>query len=331
MKIVWSPLRDIIHANQRFVLTTHVRPDADALGSELAMAGLLDQLGKQVRIANASAVPNRLKFLDPQGRCLQLGVGITEAEALDTDVHIILDTSAWGQLGEMGRVFKNTTAIKVVVDHHASSESLGALDLKDVDAEATGALVFQFAEAMQIPITPPIAAAMYCAIATDTGWFRFPSTTSETMRTIGALIDAGAQPSVLYRSLYEQYSMPRMKLAARVLDRITAECGGKLAYTFVRQSDYAETGADASETEDLVNECLTVAGVEAAFILIEQNNGNFKASFRSRSHLVVSTIAEQFGGGGHKQAAGAILPGPLADALAKILTAMKTLFPANGG
>ncbi len=326
MKIDWTPLRAIVAANQRFVLTTHVRPDADAIGSEIAMAGLLEQLGKQVRIINASPVPTRLKFLDPEDRCRVIGKDISEAEAADTDVHMILDTSAWGQLAEMGRVFKKTTARKVVVDHHVCAEDLGALNLKDTEAEATGALVFQFAEAMKLTITPVIGAAIYSAIATDTGWFRFPSTTGETMRTIGRLIDSGIQPAILYGKLYEQYTLARIKLAGRVLTRMMLDCGGKLAWTYVTLVDYRETGAEPADTEDLVNECMTVEDVAAAFILIEQSNGNVKASIRSRSHLDVSRIAAGFGGGGHKQAAGAILPGPLDDVKEKILAAMKTLF-----
>lgn len=326
MKIDWAPLRPILDASQRFVLTTHVRPDADAIGSEIAMAGLLEQLGKDVRIINASPVPTRLKFLDPGNKCLQIGTDVTEAEAAEADVHVILDTSAWGQLAEMGRVFKKTTAQKVVIDHHVCAEDLGALNLKDTEAEATGALVFQFAETMKLSITPEIGSAIFAAIATDTGWFRFPSTTGETMRTIGRLIDSGIQPAVLYRKLYEQYTLSRIKLAGRVLCRMRLDCDGKLAWTYVTLVDYRETGAEPPDTEDLVNECMTVGNVEAAFILIEQSNGNVKASIRSRSHLDVSQIAGTFGGGGHKQAAGAILPGPLADVEQKILTAMRALF-----
>jgi phosphoesterase RecJ-like protein len=327
MKIDWTPLREIIAARNRFVLTTHVRPDADAIGSEVALAGLLEQLGKEVRIINASVVPPRLEFLDPEKKCLQLGTQVSEAEACDADVHIILDTSSWSQLADVGRVFKKTAAQKVVIDHHVWAEDLGALNLKDTDSEATGSLIFQFAEAMGLTITPVIGTALFAAVATDTGWFRFPSTTGDTMRTIGRLIDAGIQPAVLYRKLYEQYTLARIKLAGRVLTRMMLDCGGKLAWTYVTLVDYRETGAQPPDTEDLVNECLTVGDVEAAFILIEQNNGNVKASLRSRSHIDVARIAGNFDGGGHKQAAGAILPGPMADAQSKILAAMKTLFP----
>jgi bifunctional oligoribonuclease and PAP phosphatase NrnA len=325
MKIDWTPLRELVQTPRRFVLTTHVRPDADAIGSEMAMAGLLEQLGMQVKIINASPVPARLKFLDPEGKCLQIGAQISENHAREADVHLLLDTSAWGQLAEMGRVFRATQAVKVIVDHHVSSEDLGAIDMKDTDAEATGALVFQFAQAMGLSITPSIATAMYCAMATDTGWFRFPSTTSETMRTIASLIDHGAEPSVLYRVLYEQYTLSRIKLAGRTMSRMMLDCNGRLAWTFVTLVDYRETGAEPPDTEDLVNECLTVGGVDAAFILIEQPNGNVKASLRCRSHLNVARVAEQFGGGGHKQAAGAIMPGPLIETQTKVLTAMKAV------
>ena len=323
MEINWEPLRDIIAANQRFVLTSHVRPDADALGSELALAGLLRQLGKDVRIVNVSPTPKRLIFLDPTGTVRQFGVSITEEEVLATDVLMVVDTSAWVQLSDLAKVWKKSTAKKVVIDHHVSSDDLGAVDFKDVKAEATGALIFRLARAMNWALTPEIAASLYCAIATDTGWFRFSSTTSGTMRIIGDLIDAGARPPLLYEKLYEQYSLARLRLVGRVLSRVKTECDGRLAYTYVRWDDYAETQAEPADTEDMVNECLGVAGTQCAFILIEQSNHQIKVSFRSRTDLDVAKVAEQFRGGGHKQAAGAILPGPLAEAQANALAAMR--------
>jgi len=324
MHIDWEPFRQIIATNQRFVLTSHVRPDADALGSELGLAGLLRHLGKDVRIVNVSPTPRRLQFLDPESTILQLGVTITDEQVLDTDVHVIVDTSAWVQLSDLGRVWRQSQATKVVIDHHVSSDDLGAIEFKDTQAEATGALIFRMARALDLPVDEQIASPLYCAIATDTGWFRFSSTTSETMRIIADLIDAGAKPHWLYEQLYEQYTLARVKLMGRVLSRVKLDCDGKLAYTHVRWDDYAETQSDPSDTEDLVNECLGIGGTQCAFILIEQSNRMIKVSFRSRTDLDVAKVAEQFRGGGHKQAAGAILPGPLADAQAKVLTALRT-------
>jgi phosphoesterase RecJ-like protein len=287
MKIDWEPLRAIIDSSERFVLSSHVRPDADAIGSELAVAGLLENLGKSVRIV------------------------------------IVLDTSAWAQLLDVGKVLKKTGAKKVVIDHHVSSDDLGAVEFKDTQAEATGGLVFRMAEALGYEITPQIAMPLYCAIATDTGWFRFSSTTGETMRTVGRLVDLGAKPHQIYSQLYEQDSLARIHLAGRVLGRVTLEAEGKIGYTWVEQADFAATGAVPVDTEDLVNECLRIAGTECAFIAIEQQNKRIKVSLRSRTSLSVAAVAEKFGGGGHKPAAGAILPGDLSSAIKEVLAALK--------
>ena len=281
------------------------------------------QLGKSVRIVNVSPTPRRLAFLDTESLILQYGANATEAAVIDTDVHIVLDTSSWVQLSDVGRALKKSQAVKVVIDHHVSADDLGAVEFKDMEAEATGALICRMAKALGWPLTTPIAEALYCAIATDTGWFRFSSTSSATMRTVADLIDAGARPAPLYEKLYEQYTAGRVRLTGRVLSRVKLDCDGKLASTHVRYDDYAETQSEPADTEDLVNECLGIAGTHCAAIFIEQSNHQIKVSFRSRTDLDVAKVAEQFRGGGHKQAAGAILPGPLADAQAKVLTAMK--------
>ena len=324
MDIDWKPLRDIIDTHQRFVLSSHVRPDADALGSELAVAELLETLGKSVRIVNPSAVPDNLKFLDPHGRAQKLGQDARPEDVADADVHLVLDTSSWVQLGDVGKVLKSSPARNVVIDHHVSSDDLGATEFKDVSAEATGALVFRMVRALDYPLTTSMATALFCAIATDTGWFRFSSTTGNTLRIVGELIDLGVQPHVLYSLLYERCSVARLRLQGRVLSRVTVDAGGRLAYVQARRDDFKETGAAPVDTEDLVNECLKIEGTECAFIAVEQYSGKVKISFRSRSDLNVAGIAEQFGGGGHKQAAGAMLDGPMPAAVDKVAAALRS-------
>lgn len=325
MAIDWEPFGAIVAENERFVLTSHIRPDADALGCELAMANMLEAAGKTVLIANGSQAPDNLGFLDPQRRAKKLGDRVTVEEVLDNDVHIVLDTSAWTQLQSMSDVLKKTNARRVVIDHHVSSDDLGALEFKDETAEATGTLLYQMAMALDYPITKETAELLYCAIATDTGWFRFPSTNSGTMRIIGDLVDRGAEPHVLYAKLYEQRSLARLHLTARVLSRVRTDCDGQLAFTTVEFRDFGTTGASPVDTEGLVNECLTIAGTQAAFIAVEQQNGRVKISFRSRPGADVSGLAEQFGGGGHKQASGATLPGPLRVATARVLDGFRAL------
>jgi phosphoesterase RecJ-like protein len=323
MGIDWEPLRPIIESHERFVLSSHVRPDADALGSEVAMSMILEGLGKVVRIVNPSATPEHLDFLDPDGRVQKLGREVTPEEALDTDVHIVLDTSAWVQLVEVGRVLRQTSARRVVIDHHVSSDDLGATEFKDTSVGATGALVFQMAEALGYRLTEHMAVPLFCAIATDTGWFRFSSTSGEIMRIAGRLIDLGARPNLIYQELYERNSLAKLRLASRVLAGTRLECNGRLAWVTVTQQDFEATGASPADTEDLVNETLKIAGTEAAFIAIEQINRTIKVSLRSRTDLNVAALAEQFGGGGHKQAAGAVLPAPLTAATETILQALR--------
>src|ERR1700733_26725 len=128
MVIAWEPLREILLSNKRFILSSHVRPDADAIGSELGLAAILQALGKDVRIVNPSAIPQTLMFLDPEGRIFKIGDGIKPEELLETDVHIVVDTSSWNQLQEVGHILRKSSARRVVIDHHASSDDLGALE-----------------------------------------------------------------------------------------------------------------------------------------------------------------------------------------------------------
>ncbi|HET6425077.1 MAG TPA: DHHA1 domain-containing protein, partial [Planctomycetaceae bacterium] len=204
-----------------------------------------------------------------------------------------------------------------------SADDLQAIEFKDTTREATGSLIFELAGVLGVTPNAHAAQALFAAIATDTGWFRFSATSSETYRVIGELVRCGAVPATIYRELYEQGTLARVHLAGRILSRVKLEENGMLAYTSVGLDDFAETGALPSDTEDLVNECLKIAGTQAAFIAIEQANKQVKVSFRSRNDVNVATIAERFNGGGHRQAAGATLPGPLTQAVAQALTVMK--------
>lgn len=322
MSLDWNAFSQLIAPCQRVVLTSHVRPDADAIGSEMGLCAFLEQLGKTVRIVNPSATPRKLAFLDPTGRIQHFSASSDEAIVLDTDAHIVVDTSAWGQLADVGKVFKKSTAVKIVIDHHVSSDDLGATVFKDVKAEASGTLVYRLGRALGSHIDPATATALFAAIATDTGWFRFSATTSETYLIASELMKAGARPAALHEQLYQNYSLGRLKLISRLLSRVEVECDGRLAHTYVLVSDYGETQSEPADTEDLVNECLGIKSVQGAVIFVEQSNHSIKASFRSRSALDVAAVAEQFKGGGHKQAAGAVLPGPIAEARATVIKAL---------
>jgi len=329
-KIDWSGFVELVQLNQRFALTTHIRPDGDALGSEMAMAAILKSLGKDVLVLNASAMPRHFQFLDPNKQAKELGVNAT-AEMLEAcDVLIILDTTAWAQLGAMADVIRQSKIRKVVIDHHVSADDLDAALFKNAEAEATGRLVIEAADALGVPLTPEIAQAAFVSMTTDTGWFRFASTRADTYRIAARLVDAGVVPDQIYKALYENDSLGRLRLIGQAMGHTQAERDGRLIYTWLTLADFDAAGAVPSDSEDLINLMLAVGGTEVAVIFVEQRSGGFKISFRSRSAVDCAAIAGQFGGGGHKKAAGAFIPGNLEAARAKALDAVRAAMEKGG-
>lgn len=323
MAIDWDRFRSLIQQHARFVLTSHIRPDCDALGSELGMAGVLAALGKQVRIVNAQATPPNYAFLDPKRQIQALGRDVSTATVHEADVLLVLDTSAWAQLGEMGDVLRGFPGRKLVLDHHQSSDDLGAEVFKDVQAEATGRLVIDAADALGVQLTQEIARPLFAALATDTGWYRFSSTSAGTYQAAARLVEAGAVPADIYKALYEQTTLARLRLSGLTLAHAQVELAGRLAHTYILQDDFRSTGALPADSEDLVNQLLSVAGTEVAVIFVEQAQGGFKISFRSRSAVRCNQLAERFGGGGHHAAAGAFVAGQLADVQQQVLDAVR--------
>ncbi|MBI1914289.1 MAG: bifunctional oligoribonuclease/PAP phosphatase NrnA [Planctomycetes bacterium] len=319
MPLDWSPFVELARRHQRFLLTTHIRPDGDGLGSMLALADTLQALGKEARLTIASVIPPRYRFLDPDGRIERFA---PDADHRRVDVVVILDTGTWNQLGDCGGFLRQFTGPKVVVDHHPTQDDLGALRLVDTRAEATGRLVFEAITALDLVPSPAAARALFVAVAMDTGWFRHSNTTPATFALAAELVRHGANPTRLYEALFEQNSLPRMRLTGLVLERLQLVESGRVDYTEVRRDDYAATGALPQDTEDLINYTLSVAGVEVGLFFMEQPNGGVKVSFRSRERVDVGKLAERFGGGGHRLASGAVLQTSLEEARGRVLRAV---------
>ncbi len=275
MRLDWAALVTTLHQAERVVLTSHVRPDCDALGSELGMAGILEAIGKDVRIVNAQETPANLR----------------------------------AQLGAMGEVLKRNRERVLVVDHHVSEDDLSDRWFKDTTAEATARIVYEIGLRLKVSLTEAIATPLYAGLSTDTGGFRFPSATGETFRVAARLVDAGASPPAIYRELFEQDTLARLHLVGRTLAGARTFNEGSCILSTVRQADIKEVGASPADTEDLINLTLAVKGTQLAAILIEQPDGRVKLSFRSRGAADCSALAGEFGGGGHKAAAGAIVSG----------------------
>ena len=240
--IAWPRFVDLVRAHQRFLLVCHIRPDCDALGSEMAMGAILESLGKDVLRVNDFAIPPTLTFLDPQNKVKQLGKDVTAEQLADREVLIVLDTTAWIQLGKMANVIRQSKAIKAVLDHHLSEDDLGAELFKNTAAEATGRLVIEAADALGVELTPAIAEPAFAALATDTGWFRFASTSAGTLRLAGRLVDAGAPPTCCTSTFTSTTAWPACSLSVARSPRARAELNGRLIHTWIERSDFTATG-----------------------------------------------------------------------------------------
>ncbi len=322
MPLDWAPLVDLVHRHQRFLLTTHVRPDADGLGSQLALADVLERRGKQVQLVIASAWPPRYDFLDPRRRIQRFE---PPGDAwLGAEVVVVLDTGTWNQLGDFGPFLRQLNVSKVVIDHHVSQDDLGAVRLVDTTAEATGRLVFEAVAVLGDRLSAAAANHLFAAVATDTGWFRHSNTSPATFALAEQLVRAGAQPTQLYEHLFEQSTLARLRLMGLALGRLQVIEGGRVAFTEIHRDDYAATGAVPQDTEDLVNFTRSISGVEVGLFFMEQPRGGVKVSLRSRARVDVAKVAELFGGGGHRLASGAIIEAALPEAKARVLAAVQT-------
>lgn len=320
MPIDWSPFVDLVRKHERFLITTHVRPDPDGLGSQLALADILEGMGRKVQMVIASSWPPRYTFLDPERRIARFTPPGDAHQ--DMEVIVVLDTGTWNQLGDFGDWMKTSSAKKIVIDHHITQDELGGVRLVDTNAEATGRLVYEAAQAVGQPLSRRAASCLFAAVATDTGWFRHKNTTAATFALAEKLTRAGADPTYLYDAIYEQNTAARVNLLGLVLQRLRVIENGKVAFSEVFKDDYGKTGAIPQDTEDAVGYTRSIVGVEVGMLFLEQPAGGIKVSFRSR-RVDVAKIAAEFGGGGHHLASGATLHLPMADAQQRVLDAVR--------
>jgi phosphoesterase RecJ-like protein len=319
----WGRFAREIESAERVLVTTHVRPDADALGSELGMAALLAAAGKDLTIFNASPTPTRYRFLDPEGDRIDfLRPGVT-APPSQPDLIIVVDTGTWSQLAGLADWVRNSPAKRLVVDHHVTQDDLGGPALVDVSAPACGILVYEGFVARGTPISPDTADALFAAIAMDTGWMHHPNTNSRALDALARLTDAGARPADIYRELFERNSPGRYRLMGRLFEAIQLGEEGRLAEATITLGDVQRAGAHMMDTEDFVQLLMGVVGVESAALCFVQVGGGTKVSLRSRGGVDCAALAARFGGGGHKPAAGATMKGDAPEsARRKILAAL---------
>ena len=311
-------LLETFRSQSRFLLTSHSRPDGDAIGSVLALAEVLDQLGCETKIVFADPIPDIYRTL-PNIHRVHHASSANEVEPDQNTPAILLECDGITRTGLLG--LEHRTLINI--DHHASGRSFGSLNWIDEDACAVAAMVYRIAVAAEVDITPSIATCLYTGILSDTGAFTYASTRTETFALAHDLAHRGANPSQIARDIYFSNPASKIHLLGKALSNL--QCNGDLAWTWVTGEDMNRIGADAEDCEGVVNYLISIAGVESAVFLREiPDTSQFRLSIRSKGKIDVARVAEHFGGGGHRSASGCTLDGPLDVATERILTQLRT-------
>jgi len=298
-------LKKIIIEHSSFILTTHVNPDADAIGSEIALYRILKSIGKDVYIINHSSTPHNLEFLDEDNTIRVFNENKHKELFTKADVLIALDFNRANRVVSMQKVFTEFKGIKICIDHHKDPEDFVVHYFIDDSYAATGHLIYNFIKQTKIiDLNYEITFPLYAAIMTDTGSFRFDRTTSELHRVIAELLETGVVPGEIYDKIYDQSKISKIKLLGKTLDTLKLIDKGRIGYMHILQSTFNDLGALESDTDNFVNYPISIEYVVISLLFIELKNG-FKVSFRSKGNIPVNKIAANFGGGGHTNAAGA--------------------------
>ena len=303
-------IRDEILRRQRFLLTSHARPDGDSIGSQLAMAFALDALGKQVRIVNADAAPDHYQGFPGMER-IELAASVTP----DVDAVIVMECSDLGRAGIAGLEGQ----FLINIDHHAGNSLYGAINWHDESAAACAEMVFDLIRALGVPLSHEIATHIYLGILTDTGSFHHANITPRTFDICREAVGAGVNPAAMARRVFDSNSFGKLKLIGALLDGMELLDDGRLAVLFMDQGLLEACRCTNNDTEGVINLPLTAREIQAVVFFRIADDGSVRVSMRSKYDVDVRRVANEFGGGGHKNAAGFTAPGRLEDARGGII------------
>lgn len=302
----FEQFRSILETSSNVILTTHINPDADGIGCELALASYLTSKGKTVTIANHSETPDNLQFLDSHRQVLHFDPAKHSNLFKSVDLICVLDTNHPDRLANVKPFVLESKAMKVCIDHHLEPGTFADLYMLDEGSTATGEILYNLITFLDAKaITSEIAEYLYAAIMTDTGSFRYPKTDPDIHRIIAHLIEAGADPTIIYQKIYDQNTPQRLRLLGMTLATLKTECSGKVVYMTIDGQMFAETGTSEADTDAFVPYALSVEGAQVGLLFTELEDNVTKISFRSKGNIWINKLAREFGGNGHQHAAGA--------------------------
>ena len=306
-----SGIRDAIRQRQRFLLTSHARPDGDSIGSQLAMAFALDALGKDVRIVNADAAPDHYQDFPGMDR-IRIAAS---ADVSDVDAVIVMECGDLARTGVAG--LEHPFVINI--DHHLGNTMYGAVNWFDGSAAACGEMVFDVIRALDVPLAVEIATHIYLAILTDTGSFHHSNITPRTFDICRQTVEAGVNPAAMARRVFDSNSVGKLKLIGALLESMELADDGRLAILHMDDGMLEACGCTNNDTEGLINLPLTAREIQAVVFFKVAPDHAVRVSMRSKYDVDVRKVANAFGGGGHKNASGFTVQGQLADVRTGIL------------
>ena len=300
----FEPLIKLIGDNDRFILTAHETPDGDAIGSEYAMFRALKQLGKQVVILNADPAPQKFTFVDVSGSVSVLTDHFQLPEDIADSVLLILDTKDINNIGRVSELVLPNVKKFFIIDHHESDETIVYGEMVQMDASSTSEILYQLFEELGIQIDYDTAQALFMGIVYDTGSFIYPKTSALTMRIASDLVARGVRPNEVYTKLYETNTVSALFLQSKVLASLELEYDNQVAIQTMLKETIVECRAKYEEADQLINMPLKAEEVRVSVFFKQNLEGLLRCSLRSKGNIDVAEIALQFGGGGHRTAAG---------------------------
>lgn len=320
MKINWQPIEDCIRHAHRIVLTTHVGPDGDGIGSEIALYHYLKRMGKTVHIINPSVTPREYAFLDPEDVIRMYNKEEHLSLIHNTDLFIILDIGSLSRLREIGEDIETSRGKTLCIDHHPNTGQRFDCEIIDPEAAATGIMIYELIQHMDVQaIDFNIAQALYTAVMTDTGSFRFNNTTPQTHQVAKELLEYGVKPYRVYRNVYESYSIERMQLLGKIIENLHFTEDRLIAYFPVTLEMQKAVGAQPEDIEGFSDFIRSLGDIEVAVMFHEVSPRKTRVNFRSKGKVVINSVAKHFDGGGHKFAAGAIINKPYLEAMPLVI------------
>ena len=307
---------ETINRFHTFLITSHVRPDGDAIGSELAMHHILNNMGKKSLIYNEGKTPDNYYFLPGSGSIVHELPDLAEY-----DVVFVLDCSDLERIGDQAARIGGMKRI-INIDHHISNGGFCELTYLDGEASSTGELLYRLMKEMRVVPTKDVANSLYAAIITDTGGFRYRSTSRETLCAAAGLVEAGADPQWLSENIYENNPREKISLLTKVLETMTFDLDGRVASMVVNRETLAAAGALSEHTEGFVDVPRTIRGVEVSIIYLELADDYYKLSLRSKGKTNVEQVARRLGGGGHTNAAACMVRGKLESVKRQVIDAL---------